>query len=87
MPTEQLEQLRLRLGNIPDIGKARLRLHNQVRFVPQRPDNYLLTDFAIEVSEPFAAQVSDVAVGCGFQLRDDPWLISARGCGRRWHTW
>ncbi len=79
MPTNQLEQLRLRLGQVPDIGRARLRLHNQVRYVPQRPDNYLLTDFAIEVNEPFAAAVRDVAVGCGFQLREDPWLIRREG--------
>jgi hypothetical protein len=77
--TDQLEQLRLRLGNVPDIGRARLRLHNQVRFVPERPDNYHLTDFAIEVSEPFATAVRDVAVECGFQIRDDPWLIRREG--------
>lgn len=75
VPTDQLEQLRLRLGQIPDIEQARLRLHNQVRFLPQRPDNYLLTDFAIEVNEPFAAAVRDLAVACGFQLREEPWLI------------
>lgn len=79
VPTDQLEQLRLRLGQIPDIEEARLRMHNQVRFVPQRPDNYLLTDFAIEVNEPFAAPVRDVAVECGFQLREDPWLIRREG--------
>ncbi len=79
VPTDQLEQLRLRLGQIPDIGRARLRLHNQVRFVPQRPDNFLLTDFAIEVNEPFAAAVRDVAVDCGFQLREDPWLLKREG--------
>lgn len=79
VPTDHLEQLRLQLGQIPDIASARLRLHNQVRFVPQRPDNYLLTDFAIEVNAPFAAAVRDVAVACGFQLRDDPWLIRREG--------
>jgi hypothetical protein len=77
--TNQLEQLRLRLGEIPDIARARLRMNNQVRFVPQRPDNYLLTDFAIEVNEPFAAAVRAVAVACGFQLREDPLLIRREG--------
>jgi hypothetical protein len=77
--TNQLEQLRLRLGQIPNIAGARLRMNNQVRFVPERPDNYLLVDFAIEVNEPFAAAVSEVAVGCGFQLRDDPLLIRREG--------
>lgn len=79
VPTDQLEQLRLHLGQIPNIGEARLRLHNQVRFLPRRPDNYLLTDFAIEVNEPFEAPVRDVAVACGFQIREDPWLIRRDG--------
>jgi hypothetical protein len=77
--THQLEQLRLRLGQIPNIAGARLRMNNQVRFVPQRPDNYLLTDFAIEVDEPFAEAVRGAAVDCGFLLRDDPLLIRREG--------
>jgi len=79
VPTDQLEQLRLRLGQIPNIAGARLRMNNQVRFVPQRPENYLLTDFTIEINEPFAAAVREVAVGCGFQLREDPFLIRREG--------
>lgn len=73
--TQQLENLRLHLGQIRDIAQARLRLHNQVRFVPQRPDNFLLTDFAIEVDATFAGAVRDVAVRCGFLVREDPLLI------------
>lgn len=76
---EQLEQLRLRLSAIPDIERARVRLHNQVRFLPQRPDRYLLTDFAIELNQPFERAVREVAEACGFQLRDDPWLIRREG--------
>jgi hypothetical protein len=76
---DQLEQFRLRLGNIPGIGRARLRLHNQVRYLPQRPDRYLLTDFAVEVDEPFAPAVREVAEACGFRLREDPWLIQREG--------
>lgn len=79
VPTTQLEQLRLRLGQVPNIAEARLRMHNQVRFVPQRPDNYLLTDFAIEVNEPFAPAVREAAVACGFKLREDPELIRREG--------
>jgi hypothetical protein len=76
---DQLEQLRLRLGTIPDIQGARVRLHNQVRFLPQRPDRYLLTDFAIEVNQPFEQAVREAAEACGFRLRDDPWLIQREG--------
>lgn len=78
-PADQLDQLRNHLGQIPDIGLARLRLHNQVRFVPQRPNHFLLTNFAIEVDEPFAPTVRDVIVSCGFQVREDPWLIRREG--------
>lgn len=76
---DQLEQFRRRLGDIPGIQEARLRMHNQVRFLPQRPDRYLLTDFAVEVNRSFAEAVRDVILGCGFQLRDDPWLIQREG--------
>lgn len=78
-PANQLEQLRVHLGQIPDIGLARLRLHNQVRFVQQRPNHFLLTNFAIEVDEPFAPAVREVIVECGFQVREDPWLIKREG--------
>ena len=76
---DQLEQFRLRLGNIPDIQDARVRLHNQVRFLAQRPERYLFTDFAVEVNQPFADAVREVIRECGFQLRDDPWLIRREG--------
>jgi len=76
---DQLERLRMRLGQIPNIGRARLQLHNQVRLVPQKPEKYLLTDFAIEVDEPFAKAVRDSAVGCGFRLREDVVLIKREG--------
>ena len=75
---EQLEQLRLRLGAIPEIQRARVRLHNQVRFLPERPDRYLVTDFAIEVNQPFERTVREVAEACEFRLRDDPWLIQRK---------
>ena len=78
-PTDQLENLRLRLGEIPNIAQARLRMNNQVRLVPQRPESFLLTDFAIEVNKPFAADVRKVAVECGFQLREDQLLIEREG--------
>jgi len=78
-PVDQLEQLRRRLGQIQSIGLARLRLHNQVRFVPQRPNHFLLTNFAIEVDEQFASPVRDAVVECGFQVREDPWLIQREG--------
>lgn len=77
--TDQLEALRRQLGQIPDVNRARLRLYNQVRLVPQRPDSFLLTDFSIEVNEPFAAAVREAVVGCGFRLREDPWLIRREG--------
>lgn len=77
--TQQLEQLRQRLGQIPNIALGRLRMNNQTRYLPQRPDNFLLTDFVIEVDESFAAAVREVAVSCGFQLREDPWLIRREG--------
>ncbi len=76
---DQLEQFRQRLGNIRDIQNARVRLHNQVRFLAQRPERYLLTDFAVEVNQPFADAVRDVIRECRFQLRDDPWLIRREG--------
>ncbi len=76
---DQLEQFRQRLGNIRDIQNARVRLHNQVRFLAQRPERYLLTDFAVEVNQPFADAVREVIRECGFQLRDDPWLIKQEG--------
>ena len=66
---EQLERFRLRLGNIPNIQQGRLRLRNQVRFLPQRPERYLLTDFAVEVDRPFEQAVREVAEECGFRLR------------------
>jgi len=76
---DQLEQFRQRLGNIPDIQNAQVRLHNQIRFLAQRPDRYLLTDFAVEVNQSFAEAVREVILDCGFQLRDDPWLIRREG--------
>ena len=76
---EQLEQFRLRLGNIPDIQQAQLRLHNQVRFLPQRPESYLLTDFAVEVNRPFGDSIRAAIRDSGFRLRDDPWLIQRDG--------
>jgi hypothetical protein len=76
---DQLEQLRLQLGHIPDIQNASLRLHNQLRFLAQRPERYLFTDFAVEVNQPFADAVREVIRGCGFQMRDDPWLIKREG--------
>jgi hypothetical protein len=75
----QLEQFRLRLGTIPDIQDARVRLHNQVRFLAEKPERYLLTDFAVEVNHSFAERVREVIRECGFQLRDDPWLIRREG--------
>jgi hypothetical protein len=76
---EKLEEFRRRLGDIHDIRQARLRLHNQVRFLPQRPQDYLLTDFAVEVNQPFERAVRDVAEACGFRLRTDLWLIQREG--------
>jgi len=79
VPMNQLETLRLRLGQIPAIERARLRLHSQVRFVPQRPENYLLTDFAIEVNQAFERPVRETVLECGFQFRDEPRLIEREG--------
>lgn len=79
VPTKQLEELRLRLGQIQEIEKAGLRLRNQVRFVPQRPDSFLLTDFAIEVDRAFERPVREVVAQCGLQFRDDPRLIEREG--------
>jgi hypothetical protein len=76
---EQLEQFRLKLGNLHGIEKARLKLHNQVRFLPQRPEHYLLTDFAVEVDRSFAEAVRAAILESGLQLRDDPWLIRREG--------
>lgn len=76
---EQLEQFRRRLGGLPEIERAGLRLHNQVRFLPQKPERYLFTDFAVEVNQSFEAAVREVAVACGFRLRDDPCLIEREG--------
>lgn len=76
---DQLDQFRRSLGTIPGIQEGQLRLHNQFRFLPQRPDHYLLTDFAIEVNESFERAVRDVAQACGFRLRDDPFLIRREG--------
>lgn len=76
---EQLENFRLRLGGIRGIEGARLRLHNQVRFIAERPERYLLTGFAVEVDQPFANAVRDVVQQSGFQLRDDPSLIQREG--------
>jgi len=77
--TDQLDQLRQRLGKIDDIERAQLRMNNQVRFLPQRPANYLLTDFAIEVDKQFEEQVRTAVVECGFQTRKDPFLIRREG--------
>ena len=76
---DQLEQFRRQLGHIRNIDQARLRLHNQIRFLAQRPERFLLTDFAIEVNPPFADVVREVIRQSGFQLRDDPWLIRREG--------
>jgi hypothetical protein len=72
--TEQLEAFRRSLGNIPDISRKGLKLHNQLRLLPERLDRFLLTDFAVEVDAPAADQVKQVIRDCGFTLRDDPLL-------------
>ena len=38
-----------------------------------------MTDFAIEVNQPFERAVREVAEACEFRLRDDPWLIQREG--------
>ncbi len=80
---DQLEQLRQRLSSIPNVEQGRVRLHNQVRFLPERPERYLLTDFAIEVNRAFEPAVRQAAEACGFQIRNDPWLIRREGVERR----
>ena len=77
--TEQLERFRQRLGQLPNIQNARVRLHDQVRFLAERPEQRFFFDFAVEVNEPFADAVREVLRECGFQLRDDPWLIQREG--------
>jgi hypothetical protein len=73
--TEQLEQFRLRLGQLPDLPGSGLQLHNQVRFVPNRPDMFLLTDFAVEVDRNRSDEVRRVIQDSGFRLREDAPLL------------
>jgi hypothetical protein len=84
--TDQLEELRRRLGAIPDVHSAQLRLHNQVRFLPERPDQYFVTDFAIEVNAPFEQAVRSVVERCGFRMRNDPCLIHREGVRKSLQT-
>jgi hypothetical protein len=77
--TGQLEELRLQLGQLPNLETLGLRMQNQVRFLPNRPQAYLLTDFAIEVNGDRANEVRDVLQQCHFRLRDERPLIQRPG--------
>jgi hypothetical protein len=55
----QLDRFRQDLGQIPDIAHKGLKLHNKVRFLPEHPDRFLLTDFAVEVDASIADAVRD----------------------------
>ncbi len=74
---EQLDVFRRHLGQIPDIAHKGLKLHNQVRFLPEHPDRFLLTDFAVEVDATAADAVREVIRGSGFILRDEPLLCKS----------
>src|SRR5260370_28160065 len=73
--TEQLESFRLRLGELPNLLDAGIQLHNQVWFLPNRPNGFLLTDFALDVNSDRANEVRQVIQNCGFLLRDDAPLL------------
>lgn len=71
---EKLDVLRKQLCLLPDISRKGLKLHNQIRLVPERADGFLLTDFAVEVDASVADQVRAVLLDCGFVLREEPLL-------------
>jgi len=73
--TQQLERFRMQLGQLPDLPGSGLQLHNQVRFNPNRPDQFLLTDFAVEVDRNRADEVRRVIQDSGFRLREDAPLL------------
>ncbi len=70
----QLDVLRQQLGQILDIDRKGLKVHNKIRFLPEHPDRFLLTDFAVEVDASAADAVREVIRGAGFVVRDDPLL-------------
>jgi hypothetical protein len=77
--TDQLEDFRRRLEHLPGLEGAGLKLHNQVRFAPNRPDAFLLTDFAIEVNRDRAEDVRRVIQESGFHPREDAPILQRAG--------
>jgi hypothetical protein len=73
---EDLENFRMALGNLSDLQGAGLKLNNRVRFVPNRPDRFLLTDFAVEVNGDRADEVRQVIQRSKSRLREDAPLLT-----------
>jgi hypothetical protein len=77
--TEQLEELRRALGSLPDLENLGLRMHNQIRFLTNRPQYYLLTEFVIEVNAERAHDVREILEKCRFHLRLEKPLLEREG--------
>jgi hypothetical protein len=78
-PISQVDDLRLALGQIPDVEKANLQLRNRVQFAPGGAQRILLTDFAVEANVDFADAIRDAIERSGFHLRRYNPLIERPG--------
>lgn len=77
--TERLEHLRRRLECLPDLDTLGLRMRNQVRFLPNHPHGYLLTDFVVEVNAHRAEEVRTVLEATGFHVRREMPVLQKPG--------
>ena len=71
---QQIQDLQQRMNTIPDIVKKRPKLFNRIQLSPENSQNFLITDFAVEVDAGAADQVKQAIKDSGFDLRGDPVL-------------
>ena len=71
---QQIQQLQERMNAIPEIAKKRPKLFNRMQLSPENSQNFLITDFAVEVDGGSADEVKHAIRDSGFLLREEPIL-------------